>query len=1435
MRSQDFDSDGILDVVECDARGTTLGAPNTVSTIIYFQDFEGLPRLNTPLLNDGSEGFTTDLFHFSGQNSTQGTNTNTQPLSNNTPNAFPDGSEYIIANNTDASSGNGNLLWDIATNGTVPNVLPPVFSAPSGDFFIVNAFADITSSYNSNSMFLLDDEDGDGNTGELFSVNNISLARNGLYDFAVFLTDVVNSGNNDDFYNFDIFDAVSGTLIATTTNGVLPVDNQWHLINLEFFITDSSFSLTNTNREVNLAFRQNTNLGSGADIGIDNVIISYRGLDSDRDGIINCEDLDSDNDGILDINESCNFAFANPTIDIPPSIQQVTNCSSNIWFNPNPTYFVGAPDNNCFFNSPGTITDHTTGLTTGGEIIGIQAGPGNDYVNVIEYNNVAVSPNTNYQLSLAHMIWARATEFTPDDRGEIRILANGNLQQTLFGTAGLGFGVWEEAQILINTGINTNLNVAIQVRRGNSANGNDYLLDDLVFGPVDCVLDTDNDGVPDYLDLDSDADGCPDAFEGDGSYTETSLVRNLNMNGGSTNVFYNLGNGNDSNNNGVLDIAEPFGQDPSTSIDNLISNCPLAIDFDGVDDVVMAPNTFNLSGLNEVTLQFWVKSNMASQINAGVIGQKGVIEITQNGNLECKVFSQGNTVTLNNPLWLGNTNNWEHITLVFNNGTTQLYHNGLKEYESTDTNLTNLETSTEPFTIGGPLSTTNPSNHFNGWIDEVRVFNKALTETQIQQTVYQEIEEAGGLVRGVVVNKNIEDFNTGNTLNWSDLELYYKMGSNFINRQVIDNSVNNFNGSLFNIYTHQEETAPMPYVTASAGSWDMETTWLHGDVWDIEDIPNNKDWNIIKISNNITANHDIKTLGLIIDSNQSLTVQGDHEVENNWYFELNGTLDLQNDSQLIQTEKSDLVTSLNGRIVRRQEGTSNPFWYNYWSSPVGAPGSTTLSNNNATTNNTNNSYFNLQMLKNDSGLNFQFTPNYTANSNISDYWLYTFTNGITYWDWFKISETSPIIPGIGYTQKGTGTGATEQQYIFEGKPNNGTILVPVNDIGGTGSIPNVSKTEFLLGNPYPSAIDVHKFIDDNEGVITGYIQLWQQWGGNSHILNEYEGGYAKVNKLGSIRASQFISFFGQNTGLQEGTLVPTQYIPVSQGFITEIENDGILPFSGTVEFNNSQRVFIKESDANGSYTNGSIFSKSQKNKGANKVTKTETMQKIRLEINAISGPQLTRELLLGFSNYTTDGYDYGYDAENTANSNNDLNLSLEGKNMNIQAYGPISNDKIIPLNFSSSGNNSFQLHITELENIESNQDIFIKDNLTGNYFNLRSKTPFQFNSNQGIFNDRFKIVFQNKQQTLNTENITLNEQSIIFQNKEKTLFINELESDVVKLSLINMRGQNIMDLLNISKTRLKNGIKFNNVSTGTYLVYIRTTSDEVLTKKIIIN
>jgi hypothetical protein len=173
--------------------------------------------------------------------------------------------------------------------------------------------------------------------------------------------------------------------------------------------------------------------------------------------------------------------------------------------------------------------------------------------------------------------------------------------------------------------------------------------------------------------------------------------------------------------------------------------------------------------------------------------------------------------------------------------------------------------------------------------------------------------------------------------------------------------------------------------------------------------------------------------------------------------------------------------------------------------------------------------------------------------------------------------------------------------------------------------------------------------------------------------------------------------------------------------------------------------------------------------------------------------------------------------------------------MNMQAYSEITDDKEVPLNFKSSGNNGFEIRITELENIAEDQEIYLKDNLTGTYFNLREDMAYSFTSEQGKFNERFAIVFQSQSQVLSTEETIATENYMYFQNQTNTFYVKKLNSEVKNLALINMRGQTILELENVSMEALNNGIKFDNMSTGAYVVCLRTEMNEVLTKKVIIN
>ncbi|WP_084205801.1 LamG domain-containing protein [Psychroserpens mesophilus] len=952
--------------------------------------------------------------------------------------------------------------------------------------------------------------------------------------------------------------------------------------------------------------------------------------------------------------------------------------------------------------------------------------------------------------------------------------------------------------------------------------------------------DTDADGIPDYLDTDADNDGTLDIFE-------SGLATTLS--------------GIDTDNDGLDDNFETNGvndavQDVNEDIDNpsalpdadgdlltggevdyrdlFDTNPPTvaALDFDGVNDHLSC-NGF-VDELDQVTIMAWVKIDNSASGTMTIAGEDISCRLfVENGNtLGFSTKTNGNTE--NSVLGSSiNYNEWHHVTGTFSaaNGRNELFIDGeLVAFHNGATGAT-IDVTTNSngrFEVGRRSSRISDKEYFKGEIDELRVFDAALTAEQIQQIVYQEITNNSGKVRGALIDKDIINHSTSATIAWTNLLAYYPMSD------VRGNTLNDFSQysrslTITGITAMQPQTAPMPFQTNSSGDWSDESIWLHGDVWDIENVATNKDWSIINIKNDIITSSSHTNLGLFIDANKKLTIIGDHKVENTWYFELNGTLDLSDDSQLIQNSYSDLVTSSQGKILRRQEGHASVYWYNYWASPVGVTGATALTNNNTNTNNTNNSDFRLNLLKKGDGSNMTFTNAYHQIGSLSTRWLYTYKNGVTYLDYTAINQSTDLEAGIGYTQKGTGTSDPEQQYLFEGKPNNGTVAINVTDTGGNGSVPTVSRTTYLLGNPYPSAIDVHEFIDDNVGVIGGSIQLWQQWSGNSHYLNAYNGGYAVVTKLGSVRASQFIGINGGSTGGEEGTRLPSRYLPVGQGFFTEIVANG------TVVFKNSQRIFIKESDANGTYDTGSVFLRTG-NSSANETTSDSEniIQKIRIEFASVDGPDARRELLLGFSSLTSDAFDYGYEAKNASENENDLNLILDDELMLMQSYGPISDEKVVPLVLNTSGNYSFTIKATQLEYIDEDQEVYLKDNLTGAYFNLKSEQAYEFTSESGVFQTRFEIVFKEQEDTLSTPENGYQYNLIYFNNDTNRLIVKGLQTDVDQIMLLNVLGQSILEFTNVNAQDLQNGLEISNVNSGTYVVYIKT-KRMTKTKKIIIN
>ncbi len=940
-------------------------------------------------------------------------------------------------------------------------------------------------------------------------------------------------------------------------------------------------------------------------------------------------------------------------------------------------------------------------------------------------------------------------------------------------------------------------------------------------------VDTDWDGIYDYVDLnsdndnlndieengmsdtlsgtDSDSDGLDNAFEG-------SVLNDFDPNDEINNPSVSILPDTDGDLalGGDLDYRDLFDVNPPASA---------TLDFDGWDDYV--DSDLNVSGYTQATFMAWVKLDPAFSNSGTVMDQDGFnIQITAAHLVRVQINSGSIILAITTALPV---DEWVHITVSFNaslpSENLKVYVNGNLMKTSSHVSLQSpIFSSSELFNIG--KNSYNYGNYFKGCIDEVRVFNVTLSEDQLRKIIYQEIAENLGSVAGIVVPKTIKDNATEQTIPWANLKGYYPMSDIISSGRTTDFSGNGHTATMHHITTIQEQTAPMPYQTSKDGDWTTVDNWLEGNVWNLDEL-SNSGYSIVKVSHDVSINSSIKTLGLLIDNNKTITVNGNNEINNSWYLGLDGTMDLQDDSQLVQGVESDLVTSASGKLLRRQKGSSNVYWYTYMSSPVGATGVSLLTDNNTAFNNTNNTAFKFNTLKEGNGSAVQFTTAYNEVGKLSTRWMYTFQNGITYYDWAHFSATTDLDPGVGYIHKGTGNAGLEQEYTFEGKPNNGTILIAADDVDGDSgneSQPDVTQTTTLIGNPYPSAIDAHKFIDDNVGVIDGTLYFWHQWAGSSHNLAEYEGGYALLNKLAKVRAYQFVGLSGADNGSQDGTLTPTQYIAVGQSFMTEVVADG------NIEFNNSQRIFKREGIGETEFfrttENTSVYEGE------------DPIQVIKLEFSASN--DLSREIVLGFSDFTTTGFDYSYDGRMFADKQEDIYSMFEEYKMVTQAYPMYNVNTEIPIGLNTSGTHTYTIKAIDFIDFTEGQEVYLRDNYYNTYFDLRTDQSYSFTSEAGQFSDRFDIVFRTAD-TLGDDEFDVNRTLIYFNIDSDKLFVKGLNTTAKKLTLTNTLGQNILSFTNVSTQRLEDGLPLTNFSSGIYMVRLTTATNKIIDKKIIID
>ncbi len=864
-----------------------------------------------------------------------------------------------------------------------------------------------------------------------------------------------------------------------------------------------------------------------------------------------------------------------------------------------------------------------------------------------------------------------------------------------------------------------------------------------------------------------------------------------------------------------------------------------SIYFDGVVDYVEMGDELDLNN-SEFTISAWIKRG-ASSANTSILSKRDAaytegydFKINSTGRFEMS-WKNGSTQTITSDVVIP-VDEWHQVAIIYSGGTANLYIDGV--LDKTESLTAPVDTA-RSFNIAAADGST---SLFEGNIDEVRVWNVALSVDQLHYIMNQEVLNSFSFADGSILPQTTTK-NEVSSIPFTDMAGYYPM-SIYTYTNTNDISGNRIHGALKNLDTVDRQTAPIPYESQADGAWTTDATWLNHTV---QTLPNALsivdgttpiDWNIVETNHNVTIDTEAglgrerSVLGLKVNSNE-LQINGNtaggtgNGLTVTHYLKIDGSIDLEGESQLIQTEDSDFDPTSSGTLERDQQGTADLYTYNYWAAPVG------ISNNT-----TNNNNYTLPDVLNDGtnpatplSINW-LTSGYDGTSGtpigIADYWIWKYANQISdnYPSWQHIRSTGTLQPGEGYIMKGTtdtgGVITTEQNYVFNGKPHNGDVTLTLS-----------AGNDYLVGNPYASAIDANEFILDNisdgagraaSNIIDGALYFWEHFASSTHILAAYEGGYGTYTLLGGTVAISNDTRIN-NTGAS-GTKMPERYIPVGQGFFVTADT------GGTVTFKNSQRTYRTEAGDPSIFMEANDSSKDIIDTSARSSSsggEVDNRQKIRLMFDSPNG--YYRQVLIGVDENCSSGIDIGYDALLIEDNKEDMYWVFDDKNFIIQAVSDFDTDKKFPLGVKVDQAGNGTIKIDSLENISSGTNIYVHDKTLGIYHDLRA-SDYVVHLNAGEHNDRFEIVFDNNE-SLGNPDVNISNLDVHYANSINSIvLINPTLKQIDSIEMTTILGQSIYKNNQVA-TADHSEYEINNLSVGTYIITI-TSETGTFTKKVIV-
>ena len=159
--------------------------------------------------------------------------------------------------------------------------------------------------------------------------------------------------------------------------------------------------------------------------------------------------------------------------------------------------------------------------------------------------------------------------------------------------------------------------------------------------------------------------------------------------------------------------------------------------FDGTDDRIIVPNSAPLQITPAITYEFWVNQSVLKDtavfLSNNVAGVPNVLIRSTNGGFYAVLQSANSqALTIINEASHFTAGAWYHIVVTVSSGVGIAYKNGVQVGTATNALMNSIAMTTQ-FEIGRD---SREVDYLNGYIGEVRIYNRALTVSEILR-IYQ--------------------------------------------------------------------------------------------------------------------------------------------------------------------------------------------------------------------------------------------------------------------------------------------------------------------------------------------------------------------------------------------------------------------------------------------------------------------------------------------------------------------------------------------------------------------------------------------------------------------------------------------------------------------------------------------------------------------------